>query len=170
MKQSKAMSFLESLLSIAIGFSVSLLAQIYVLPLLGVTIALHQNIEFALIMTVVSIVRQFGVRRLFEALHIRRPLTPFMAAVIAEVFRQAEVEGFDAIHDDSILHGNLARAGACYLATADRGPAFEEPPALWPWAWEFWKPRDLRRDLVRGCALGIAEGNKFDRQGRKRRS
>ena len=38
MKQSRAMSLAESVINIAVGFSVSLAAQVYFLPLLGVTV------------------------------------------------------------------------------------------------------------------------------------
>lgn len=93
MKQSRAMSFVESVVNILVGFGISLGAQIVFLPMLGVAVSLGQNLIFALIMTVISIARSFLLRRLFEALHIRRPLTPAMNAVIAERWRQIEQEG-----------------------------------------------------------------------------
>ena len=76
MKQSKSMSLVESVVNILVGFGISLGAQIAFLPLLGVQVTLGQNLVFALIMTVISIARSYALRRLFEALHIRRPLTP----------------------------------------------------------------------------------------------
>lgn len=164
MKQSKLMSMLETSLSTAAGFGISLLAQWYFLPLLGVSISLHQNFFFAVIMTVVSLARQFILRRVFEALHIRRPLSAFMQAAIAERFRQVEAEGWDAAHDDQHLDGELAFAGAAY-AISD-GP---EPPRLWPWERDWWKPEGgRRRNLLKATALLMAEGEKFDRS-RKRR-
>lgn len=168
MKQSKAMSMVESVANIAVGFGISLWAQWYFLPLLGVTIALRQNLMFALIMTVISIARSYGMRRVFEALHTRRPMTAFEQAVLAEVLRQQQSEGYSAAHDDKYDAGELARAGACYLLLAGKGDAFPTPPIMWPWGENFWNPKDIRRDLARGCALGIAEGNKLDRA-RKRR-
>lgn len=164
MKQSRTMSMLESIINIAVGFGISLTAQIFFLPLLGVQISLSQNITFALIMTVISIVRSYLLRRLFEAVHIRRPLSPFMQAVIAERFRQVETEGWDTAHDDRHPVGELGRAGACYLAHA--GTMSRTMPDGWPWEWEWWRPHGRRRDLVRGVALGIAEGEKFDRERR----
>lgn len=161
MKQSKLMSWLESLVNIAVGFGVSLAAQMFFLPLLGVPIAFHQNLFFALIMTVISLLRSFLLRRIFEALHIRRPLSAFMQAVIAERFRQVEVEGFDAANDDRNPRGQLAVAGACYALEA--GMLSTSPPAAWPWTLEWWKPQGFRRDLVRAAALQIAEGERFDR-------
>lgn len=161
MKQSRAMSLVESVLNISIGFGVSLVAQILILPLLGVTVTLVQNVQFALIMTVVSIVRSYGLRRLFEALHIRRPISPFMQAVIAERFRQVEVEGWSTEHDDKYPQGELARAGVAYALHA--GTLSKTIPPQWPWLADWWKPQGYRRDLVRGVALQLAEGERFDR-------
>lgn len=162
MKQSKLMSAIETSLSTAAGFGLSLLAQWLILPwLLGVEISLQTNIVFALIMTVVSLARGFVLRRLFEAMHIRRPLSAFMQAAIAERFRQVEAEGWDMAHDDRHLTGELARAGATYAVEA--GTASIATPKLWPWDGQWWKPAGRRRDLVRAAALIIAEGEKFDR-------
>jgi hypothetical protein len=169
MKQSKLMSWLESLINIAVGFGISLLAQMYFLPLLGVNIDFHQNLVFALIMTVISIVRSFTLRRLFEALHIRRPLSPFSQAVIAERFRQIESEGWDHAHDDAHPVGDLAKAGGTYGHYAGSPLSWPTVPNTWPWSSEWWKPGGFRRDLVKACALIIAEGEKFDRN-RKRRA
>lgn len=168
MKQSRAMSLVESIINIAIGFGISLLAQWFFLPLLGVRIDLAQNFEFALIMTGVSISRQFILRRVFEALHIRRPLSPFIQAIIAERFRQIEGEGWDFAHDDAHRSGELAQAGAAY-AVAAATQSLLVPPKFWPWSQEWWKPQDFRRDLVRAGALIIAEGEKFDRNRRAKR-
>jgi hypothetical protein len=41
--------------------------------------------------------------------------------------------------------------------------------SLWPWGAFDWKPRELRRDLVRGCALGIAGGELADRNSKQKR-
>jgi hypothetical protein len=160
-KQSKLMSMLESIINIVVGFGISLAAQVYFLPLLGVQVSFHQNLVFALIMTVISIVRSFALRRVFEALHIRRPLSPFMQACIAERFRQIEVEGWSTEHDDGHDRGELAKASATYLLYA--GTVSPTLPQTWPWDADWWKPAGYRRDLVRGVALGFAEGEKFDR-------
>lgn len=161
MKQTRLMSLLESIINITVGFGISLGAQIVFLPMLGVVVDFHQNLIFALIMTVISIVRSYVLRRVFEAFRIRRPLSPFMQAVIAERFRQIEAEGWSTEHDDDHPRGKLAQAGAVYLLAAGSSP--HQVPPLWPWADEWWKPAGFRRDLVKGAALAIAEGEKFDR-------
>lgn len=172
MKQPKLMSFIESVVNILVGFGISLGAQIVFLPLLGVTISFGQNFAFAVIMTVISIARSYLLRRLFEALHIRRPLSPFMQAVIAERYRQVEVEGWDAAHDDKHEAGELASAGAAYAHKAKThlrsGKAYLSDPGffcpnIWPWNLDWWKPQDFRRDLVKGAALIVAEGERHDR-------
>jgi hypothetical protein len=167
MKQSKFMSMLETTLSTAFGFGFSLLAQWLVLPwLLGIEIPLHTNIAFALIMTLVSLARGFILRRLFEALHIRRPLSAFAQAAIAERYRQIDVEGWEASHDDAHPIGEMGLAGAAYalgVRYRAQGVKSDIPPVCWPWEASWWKPRDDRRDLVRAAALLIAEGERHDR-------
>jgi hypothetical protein len=168
MKQSKLMSWLESLINIAVGFGISLAAQMYFLPLLGVHIEFHQNLMFALIMTVISLARSFILRRVFEALHIRRPLSPFVSAIVAERYRQIDQEGWSAEHDDNHYVGELAMAGSFYARHS--GIPAGEPPHGWPWSAHWWKPGGFRRDLVRAAALIIAEGEKFDRNRKLRPS
>lgn len=168
MKQSKLMSFMETMLSTAIGFAVALLTQIFVFPLFGFHPALHENLAITGIFTAVSIARQFVMRRVFEALHIRRPLSAFAQAVIAERFRQIEQEGWSLSHDDDHEAGDLAKAAGCYATYAGLPATWSTPPAAWPWTAEWWKPAGFRRDLVKASALIIAEGEKFDRA-RKRR-
>jgi hypothetical protein len=164
MKQSKLMSWLESLVNIAVGFGISLAAQTFFLPLLGVQIEFRQNLLFALIMTVISILRSYTLRRVFEALHIRRPQSAFVQAVIAERFRQIEQEGWSTDHDDnSHSEGQLAYAGGVYALHAGM-PAGSASPPEWAWGDQWWKPAGFRRDLVKACALIIAEGEKFDRK------
>jgi len=173
-KQPRIMSFVESIINIMVGFGISVGAQALFLPLLGLQISIGQNLSFALIMTVISIARQFVLRRVFEALHIRRPLSPFMQAVVAERFRQIEVEGWSTDHDDDHKVGELAQAGAGYAFQAEiwandpASAAMHAPfqPSWWPWSRDWWKPTGFRRDLVKAAALIVAEGEKFDRSKR----
>lgn len=169
MKQSRLMSFLKTTLSTFIGLVVALTTQLLVFPLFGFHPSLPENLIITAIFTVVSIARQFVVRRLFEALHIRRPLSPFVQAPIAERFRQIEVEGFDASHDDDLKTGELAAAGATYAFNQwlPRNDA-TGMPLWWPWSMDWWKPEGGRRDLVKAAALILAEGERFDRQRKKR--
>lgn len=171
MKQSKLMSMIETVASTVIGFVIAIAAQVLVFPLFGFSPPLSTNFYIALIFTAVSIVRGFVLRRLFEALHIRRPLSPFMQAVIAERYRQIEGEGWSSEHDDGHDAGQLAIAGGCYAMRAhfhldeskNYGGDRKYMPMQWPWSRDWWKPTGFRRDLVKAGALILAEGEKFDR-------
>jgi len=67
--QTKRQSFIESCLNVAIGFGVSMAAQIAVFPLFGIRIELASNIIIGAIFTAISIARSYCVRRLFNRLH-----------------------------------------------------------------------------------------------------
>lgn len=166
MKQSRSTSLLKSIVSTVVGFGISLAAQWAILPILiGAPVPLHANLAFAAIMTVLSIGRGYVLERVFEMMGWRVKMSPFAFAVLAERQRQRDGEGWDDGHDDSHSTGELGRAGACYIIHA--GTQSVTAPHDWPWSDGWWKPQGFRRDLVRGVALGIAEGDKFDRD-RKR--
>jgi hypothetical protein len=168
MKQSRLMSFVETTLSTAIGFAVALATQLIVFPLFGWNPSITQNLLITVIFTVVSIARGFLLRRLFEALHIRAPLSPSLLAIAAERRRQIESEGWTIEHDD-LEHnpGELAQAAACYAACAFTKPS--GTPIFWPWeGWWKWSD-DPRRNLVRSAALIVAELEKFERSRKLRR-
>ena len=79
--------------------------------------------------------------------------------VAAERRRQIEAEGWTPEHDDHHLPNELSLAAASYVC-ADEGDA---PPAIWPWDWSWWKPKDRRRNLVKAAALILAEIERLDR-------
>lgn len=66
MKQGKLTSFLEAVTGVLIGFSISITVQIVGYPLLGVKISVVDNLYMCTILTVVSIVRTYVIRRFFE--------------------------------------------------------------------------------------------------------
>jgi hypothetical protein len=94
--------------------------------------------------------------------------------IAAECLRQVESEGWSPEHDDQHTDGSLARAAACYAVHAGNHqdlallvglPAYRDiRPFGWPWAQEWWKPKDPRRDLVRAGALIVAEIERMDRE------
>ncbi len=69
-------SFVEALANTASGFALSMLAVAYVFPLIGVRMDLRENFAATGIMTVVSIVRSYAWRRIFNRLHGRKEVTP----------------------------------------------------------------------------------------------
>ena len=66
--QSKAMSFAEAVTNVVAGYGIALLTQLLLFPALGLTIAITENIVIAAVFTIVSLVRSFVLRRLFERL------------------------------------------------------------------------------------------------------
>lgn len=161
MKQSRLMSLLEQTLSTAIGFGIALATQLIIFPWFGFHPDIGTNLAITAIFTVVSVARGYLLRRLFEALHIRTPMSPAMLAVIAERRRQIEAEGWSLEHDDLHDFGELACAGAAYALHRDIDDGVM--PDVWPWSPAWWKPQGFRRDLVRGAALILAEIERFDR-------
>lgn len=88
--------------------------------------------------------------------------------VIAERVRQVVVRGWTPQHDDSHDKCELARAAACYaLAPSpvgiEREWVYPDSPKNWPWSGTWWKPGFYRRNLVKACALLIAEIERWDR-------
>lgn len=92
--------------------------------------------------------------------------------VLAERQRQIEAEGWHADHDDAHGNGTLAIAAAAYalqsVATAmpERTLLRElatEAFRCTGWGWQWWKPKDRRRDLIRAGALILAEIERLDR-------
>lgn len=69
-KQSRLMSLLETVANVIVGFLLALLTQLAVFPLFGLVVSLRDNLVIGAIFTVVSIVRSFTLRRLFEALRV----------------------------------------------------------------------------------------------------
>ena len=64
-------SLLEASLNTASGFVLSMAVVAYVFPLLGVQMSLSQNLSATGVMTIVSIVRSYVWRRIFNRLHGR---------------------------------------------------------------------------------------------------
>jgi len=67
MSQSRLMSLIETLASIAIGFLVSVVITAIVMPAYGHHVTLGDNLEITAIFTVASIIRGYLVRRAFVA-------------------------------------------------------------------------------------------------------
>lgn len=89
--------------------------------------------------------------------------------IASERQRQIEGEGWSVEHDDGHGSGEMARAASCYaLAGSHDRPQYpgyiaEALRACWPWAAEWWKPPNPRRDLIKAGALIVAEIERLDR-------
>ncbi len=69
-------SLIEAVVNTASGFVLSMLAVVYVFPLIGVTMDLRQNFMATGVMTVVSVVRSYAWRRVFNWLHGKTGAAP----------------------------------------------------------------------------------------------
>ena len=69
--QSKRHSFLEAVLNTAIGYFIAIATQMAVFPLFGIHIPFHEDLLIGLIFTVVSLVRSYALRRLFNRWHLK---------------------------------------------------------------------------------------------------
>ncbi|HHM9413758.1 TPA: hypothetical protein ACRMRY_003876 [Pseudomonas aeruginosa] len=81
--------------------------------------------------------------------------------------RQITAEGWTPEHDDEHDNGEMARAAACYALAGSSAPNDGTAALLvslaWPWDQQWWKPTSARRDLVKACALALAEIERLDR-------
>lgn len=71
MQQTKLDSFLEALFSTFIGFMVSLVTNMVVMPMMGIPVSFSQNLVLTIIFTFVSVARSYLVRR-FANKHLTR--------------------------------------------------------------------------------------------------
>jgi hypothetical protein len=71
MKQSRAMSLIEAIANVAVGYGVAVVTQILIFPVFGLYTTLAQNLQMGGVFTIVSLARSFALRRLFEALRVR---------------------------------------------------------------------------------------------------
>lgn len=70
--QPKHHSFIESIVNVAVGLGINIIAQHLVFPLFGIYISWGQNLQIAGIFTVISIIRSYCLRRGFNHYHIRK--------------------------------------------------------------------------------------------------
>ena len=70
--QSRMESFAEAVFNVSIGFMVAIATQLAVFPLFGIHIGVSENLLIGSIFTVVSIVRSYAVRRLFNWFGIKQ--------------------------------------------------------------------------------------------------
>ena len=69
MKQSRAMSLVESAANIVVGYALAVGVQFAIFPWFGIRIGIAENLGIGLAFTAVSLVRSYVLRRVFE--HMR---------------------------------------------------------------------------------------------------
>ena len=65
-QQSKRMSFYESLTNVTVGYVFAVLSQLIIFPLFGIYLPLSDNLIMGLYFTVLSIIRSYVLRRVFN--------------------------------------------------------------------------------------------------------
>jgi hypothetical protein len=68
MKQSKQKSLVESTVQTIIGLGTSIVLQVVLYPILGIPVSFTQNLIITAVFFIVSILRGYIVRRIFEKL------------------------------------------------------------------------------------------------------
>ena len=66
MRQSRLMSATEATVNVLVGYGVAVGTQVAIFPLFGLIATLEQNMAMGLIFTVVSLVRSYALRRVFN--------------------------------------------------------------------------------------------------------
>ena len=69
--QSRWMSLVESSANIVVGYGLAVLTQILVFPIFGLQASVGENLLIGGIFTVISLIRSFALRRLFNRFHSR---------------------------------------------------------------------------------------------------
>lgn len=89
--------------------------------------------------------------------------------IAAERRRQIEQEGWTPEHDDAHSCGEMSQAAGVYaIGSTLRPEQHRVMNRYWPWAGEWFKPKDPRRDLIRAGALIVAEIERLDRAAAKK--
>jgi hypothetical protein len=71
MSQSHRMSLIEATTNVAVGYALAVATQIVVFPWFGLHPSLGENLALGGVFTVISLVRGYALRRLFERLRAR---------------------------------------------------------------------------------------------------
>ena len=72
MKQSRLMSLFEAITNVVAGYGIAVATQLVVFPWFGLPAHVADALGIGAIFTLVSLARSFALRRLFEAIRVRR--------------------------------------------------------------------------------------------------
>ena len=70
--QPKKYSLLESLINVFVGLTINITAQILIFPMFGIYIPISENLMIAGIFTIISILRSYALRRVFNFIHVKQ--------------------------------------------------------------------------------------------------
>ena len=69
MSQTKKQSIIEVIANTVVGFIISVGVSVLLFPLMGIPVTFGENIGITLIFTLISLVRSFVMRRIFNKMH-----------------------------------------------------------------------------------------------------
>jgi hypothetical protein len=67
-RQSRRMSMVEAAANVVIGYGIAIATQMAVFPIFGIHITLADDLAIGLVFTIVSLIRSYMLRRVFERL------------------------------------------------------------------------------------------------------
>lgn len=70
--QTRRGSLLESLFNLLVGYSINFTANLLIFPLFGWNISTRENLTLGVLYTGISLVRSYGLRRLFNWRAVRK--------------------------------------------------------------------------------------------------
>ena len=68
MSQPRALSLVEAVTNVVVGYGLAVAAQLVVFPVMGLSVTARQTLTIGLLFTGLSIARSYALRRLFERL------------------------------------------------------------------------------------------------------
>tara|TARA_R110000787_G_scaffold14089_3_gene43785 strand:- start:182 stop:466 length:285 start_codon:yes stop_codon:yes gene_type:complete len=68
--QTKKGSFIEAAANVVLGYSIMVIAQRIIFPWFGIDLAMSTNLKIGLCFTVVSLIRSYVLRRLFNSIKL----------------------------------------------------------------------------------------------------
>ena len=68
--QSRLMSAVEATANVAVGYGIAVITQAIVFPFFGLNASLIENLILGSIFTIVSLIRSYALRRMFNALRL----------------------------------------------------------------------------------------------------
>ena len=64
--QSRRQSLIEAITNVVVGYALAVITQIVVFPWFGLQVPLRDNLAIGAIFVIISLVRSYALRRLFE--------------------------------------------------------------------------------------------------------
>lgn len=66
MRQSRAMSMIEAITNVAVGYVLAVAAQLALFPAFGLSVGLPETLQIGAAFTALSLARGYALRRLFD--------------------------------------------------------------------------------------------------------